>query len=232
MNASAFSVDTVPRGYPAQLIPDGPVRILGGMRTGDRITAVFADSTRKLAAHAEDMFTRSGFARPPVAAGSGFMTAGGPYAFFCGDSATVSAHPLPGPDGILRVEYRKYRGRLGCPVHRSPPTERKRLRLPELVPPAGVRLGRTGGGGGSDEVNSRAEASGARLDPAMLLSHFGGQLVAAGWRGGAPALGERVAAQHYRATDDAGDAWEGTLVAIGDSANVTLNLSMRRRPAP
>ena len=65
-----YFVGQVPSGYPAALVPSGPVTLVGGMRDGSQTVAVFADSTRRLAAVFEQLFEAAGYRRPPRAARS------------------------------------------------------------------------------------------------------------------------------------------------------------------
>src|ERR1041385_5348854 len=92
----SYSVAELPAGYPRNLVPDGPVRVVGGMTTADETVAVFTDSTRRLAAVFEQLFEQRGFRRPAPTVGSGFMPGSGPGFFFCNDSASVSVSPLLG----------------------------------------------------------------------------------------------------------------------------------------
>jgi hypothetical protein len=227
-----YAVGTLPPGYPATLVPSGPVRIVGGMTAGDQIIAVFADSTRRLSAILEQLFEHAGFTRPPPSPGSGFMGGSGPYSFFCKDSVMVSAEPLSGTErNVARVNYRRLRGRSACPT-RDPAPSAGQLRLPELTPPAGVRVTRSNGGGGGDGVNSSAEMTGTALSPSAVIAHYATQLVAAGWIAEAPAVSERVAAQFFE-TKDASDApWEGVLMAVGSGTAITVSLSMHPRTKP
>lgn len=229
-----FTVGAPPPGLPSALVPSAPATAVGGVRMGDHVIAVFADSTRRVAAVLEEQFERAGFARPAATPGSGFFTGYGPSNEFCSDSAIVHVVPLTGDERHLaRVTYRRMRGMSGCPPYRR--TEggqddgaSKRLELPALTPPSGARVRRSGGGGGSDEVDSRAEVVGGAFTPAALLAHYAAQLVAAGWAASPPATGERVAAQYLEATDAAGGTWTGTLIAEAGRSSTRLRLGMRR----
>lgn len=225
-----YSVGTLPVGYPATLVPTGPVKIVGGMTTGDETIAVFVDSTRRLAAVFEQLFEQRGFRRPPGTPGSGFSSASGPYSYLCGDSGTVSVQPLPGSDrAFARVSYRPPRSAWSCQLTRQAAAADV-LTLPELEPPAGAHVSRSGGGSsGSNGVNSNAEMSGANLSRVTILAHYAGQLMAAGWAAETPALGERVAAQFFEANDASGAAWEGVLMVYGDSSALTISLDMHPR---
>jgi len=225
--APDYTVGKLPPGYPATLVPSGPVSIVGGMTAGDQIVAVFADSTRRLAAVFEQLFEHAGFSRPAPSPGSGFMSGSGPYSFFCGDSGMVSVEPLTGSNRTFaRVSYRRGRGAASCQrVDRVvSPNE---LKLPELTPPTGVRVARSHGGSNSDGVNSSAEMTGTALVASTILAHYAAELVAAGWTTASPAVGDRVAAQFFGAKDASGAPWEGVLIAAGGRTSLTVSLTMQ-----
>lgn len=227
-----YSVETLPTGYPAALVPSGPVRIVGGMTTGDQIIAVFADSTRRLAAVFEQLFEQAGFTRPAPSPGSGFSSASGPYSFYCRDSAMVVAQPLTGPErDFVRVTYRRPRGYSACgTLDRA--QSRDELQLPELMPPTGAHVRRSGGGAGGGEVHSSAEMTGMGLVPSTVLAHYARQLVAAGWTAAAPAVSERLAAQFFEAKDASGAPWEGVLMTVGSGTAMQVSLTMNPRSKP
>lgn len=227
---SAYSVGTLPAGYPATLIPGKPARIVGGMSAGDQITVVFDDSTRRLAAVMEQVFEQHGYARPPATPGSGFSSASGPYSFFCGDSGTVSVDPLSGANRTsARVTYRRGAMSGFCRRRNEPPPSRAELKLPELKPLPGGRVTSSHGGSGSGGVSSQAEIVGTDLDPAAAVAHYAAQLVSAGWTTDTPALSQRLAAQYFEAKDSGGAAWEGVLMAVGTKEKLTVSLSMEPR---
>lgn len=225
-----YSVGALPPGYPGTLVPPGPVRIVGGMTMGGESVAVFADSTRRLAAIFEQLFEQAGFTRPPSTPGSGFISASGPNAYFCSDSGFVSAEPLAGANRhLVRVTYRRMRVGASCPA-RAHTTPAGVLELPELRPPAHVQVARSNAGSSTDAVSSSAQVFGAALSPSTVLSHYAAELVAAGWSTTAPAVGDRVAAQFFEAKDPSGAAWEGVLIAEGGGGALTLTLTMHPRP--
>jgi len=227
-----YTVGKLPPGYPATLVPSGPVRIVGGMATGDQIIAVFADSTRRLAAVFEQLFEQAGFTRPAPSPGSGFSIGSGPYSFFCGDSGTVSAEPLMGSNRTFaRVIYRRMRGAASCRMIErvASPNE---LKLPELRPPAGVHVARSHGESNSDGVTSSAEITGTALVASTVLAHYASELVAAGWTTATPAISERVAAQFFEAKDASGAPWEGVLMTSGGRTAQTVSLTMHPRRTP
>ena len=130
--APDYTVGKLPPGYPVTLVPSGPVRIVGGMTTGNEVIAIFADSTRRLAAVFEQLFEQAGFTRPAPTPRIGvFISASGPYSFFCGDSGTVSAEPLVGSNrSFARVSYRRMQGAVLSSVR--PGAIPHELPLPEL----------------------------------------------------------------------------------------------------
>jgi hypothetical protein len=224
-----YFVGTLPTGYPASLVPAGPVSVLGGARSGSKIVVLLADSTRRLSTVIQDLVQSSGYLRPPATPGSGFSSASGPYAFFCRDSTTVSVdNVMSGAREVARVMYRVNRGRQ-CSDLVPPPFIAKALKLPPLKPFPGAQVSSSGGGSGDREVDSRAVATGTALEPAALLAHYAAQLVEAGWKSGEPAIGARVAAQFLEATDDAGKHWQGTIMVSGSSTAMDLAIIMRSR---
>lgn len=229
--ARDIAVGTLPPGFPESLVPAGPVEILGGMVQGQTITVILADSTRRLAAVAEEQFERAGYTRPRERPGSGFFAARGPYTFFCRDNETVAAAPIAGAQHHhVRLTYRRLTGGNAFCDRVSPEPTADRLVLPELVAPPGLRVRTSGGGGsGSGGVESHAEAVGTRLVPAAVVAHYAKQLVAAGWTAADPAVSPRVAAQYFEARDSAGGRWGGVLLAAGSDSALSLTLDMKPR---
>jgi hypothetical protein len=235
--APRFAVGTLPDRYPVTLVPTGPVAIVGGMTTGDEVVAVFADSTRRLSAVFEELFTRDGFNRPPSSPGAGFSPRSGPYSYFCRDSETVSAQPLTGANrNLVRVDYRVIRAQRACATADAFATHGL-LHLPELTPPPGARVsgshGASGGDGGpSSTISSSADLTGAALVPSAILAHYAAQLSAAGWTGAPPAISEKIAAEFFEAKDAAGATWEGALTIVANSTVTTASLAMHVRAKP
>jgi hypothetical protein len=224
-----YSVAALPSGYPTNLVPAGPVKIVGGMTTGDETVAVFADSTRRLAAVFEQLFVERGFKRPAPTVGSGFMPGSGAGFSFCGDSATVSVAPLMGENrSSARVTYRRVRGRPPCEMQ-QPLRSATGLKLPELTPPTGAHVGASHGSGGDSEASSGAEITGTNLVPATIVAHYADQLIAAGWTASPPAISDRVAAQYFEAKDATGAPWEGVLMASGSTTALAVSLTMHPR---
>jgi hypothetical protein len=228
-NPPEYFVGALPPGYPAMLVPDGPVTVLGGARSGNQLVVVLADSTRRLSTVMEDLLQASGYSRPGATPGSGFSSAPGPNRDFCKDSATVSVEPVMGEmHEMARVTYRRNRGQ-SCSWFGPPPSRGGVLKLPPLKPLANAHVSTSGGGSGEQAVDSHARVDGQALDPSVLLAHYVAQLVQAGWKTGAPAIGAHVAAQFLEAVDDTGKHWQGTIMVSGSSTAMDLALIMRAR---
>jgi hypothetical protein len=223
-----YSVGTLPTGYPSVLVPSGPVTIVGGMVTPDQIVAVFADSTRRLAAVFEQTFVQAGFTRPAPTPASGFQSGSGTYSYFCNDSATVQAEPLSGVNRhAAKVTLRKSRFSACSGMRGSLAREETRLDLPRLTAPAGARVRSSGGGYGGDGVSSRASMTGTALVPATVLAHYASQLTAAKWTAHPAAISPRIAAQYFEAADTTGAKWAGILMIVGDDTAIDLTLNMK-----
>lgn len=221
-----YFVGTLPTGFPAALVPSGPVSVVGGARAGDQMVVVLADSTRRLSAVMEELLKASGYSAPGPIAAAGFSSASGPYHYFCRDSSMVSTEPVLGQaHEMTRVSYHSVRGRSCSSL--APGPLPGTLKLPPLRPLPHTHVMTSGGGGGNNEVNSRGLVSGESLDPAVLLAHYAAQLVQAGWTADTPAIGTHVAAQFFEAADDAGQHWQGTMMVSGSSTAMNLALVMR-----
>jgi hypothetical protein len=225
-------VGRVPPGYPAKLIPDAPARIVGGMAGLSEVYAVFEDSTRRVAAIMEDLFVREGYVKPPARPGSGFSPGFSPGSSFCGDSGSAEITSLSGPQRhMARVRFQRGT-RASCSgqfqVAESPP--QVRLIIPPLKPPPGARVGVSGGGGGSTDVNSRVQLTRTELTPLAIVLHYGDQLRAAGWTGSEPAVSGESAVQFLTARDSSGAAWSGTLSVVRAGTGVSVDIGMRPSP--
>lgn len=228
----SYAVGELPSGFPSALVPSGPVRIVGGMATGTDVVAIFADSTRRLAAVFEDVFAGAGYTRPPARKGAGFSAGSGSSSLFCKDSAMVQAEPLVRTNrDLTRVTYSRLRNGASCSGMTSEPPDPGSLTLPELVPLAGTRVASSRGGSSSASVSSEAQVTGAALVPSVILAHYTAQLVAAQWTAAPPAVSARVAAQFFEAKGESGTIWDGILMAVGTDRALTLTLTMRPRRA-
>ena len=223
-----FFIGEVPEGFPAQLVPTATAWIVGGARSGNTLVAVFADSTRRLAAVYEQMLEDAGWKRPPARPANGFTPASGAPRYYCRDSVTITPDALAGPlRDYVRVTFQRSRGWDPCAPGFEVRESSRRLTLPALTPPAGMRAMQTGGGGGNDAVNTRAQLSGRAALPLEVLTHFGAQLVAAGWTlAPAPSIGAQAAALVVSARDSTGALWSGVLTAQSTENGIAMSLFM------
>lgn len=224
-------VGKVPTGYPAQLIPGSPTRVVGGVVDGSQIQVVFEDSTRRVAAVLEELFERVGYTRPTSAQGSGFMS-GVASSGFCGDSGTANVQALGGAQRYMaRVSFVRFANRQRC-TSLVPSETRSTVRLviPELGVPRGSRIVQASGGSNGSEVSFNSELSDTTMAPEVVLTHYATQLTGAGWTGLAPGLGVRVASQYFEARDSAGGRWSGTLVVTRTRPRVLMSIVMRADP--
>jgi hypothetical protein len=222
-----FYVSELPTGFPTALIPAGPVRIVGGMRSDGELVVVLADSTRRLAAVFEQTIQEAGFKHPPTDPGAGFSGGGGPYRYFCRDSTTVSVEPLAGAErDFIRVAYRVGRTATSC-VPMPPRESHGVLKLPPMTAPAGMQAMSSGGGSGTSEVTSSAELSGGGLNAAVIVAHYAAQLRTSGFTVGTPADGSQVSSRYLEATDAQGGRWRGAMIAFESGTSVSISLMMR-----
>ena len=230
-SGATYSVGELPAGWPALLKPPGSSAV-GGLAFGHTLVALFADtSPRPL----DSYITRlgdAGFSQPTPRGGSGFISSGGRYSWYCRDSAVVRATMVPAPANSrwLRVSYTA-----GVPTacvareSAQPITPRSRsiLALPELPPPATLSPGRAGGGASEESVSSHTMLSGTSVTPEELVQHYTRLLTAAGWTASAAASDSGTAVQLLRARDATGRPWQGALFVYARAAGRTAVLEMR-----
>ena len=230
---TTFTVGELPAGWPSELTLPGRA-VVGGMTDGRTRVTIFADTTPPIA----EFFSRlrdAGYTQPRPRGQSGFVGGGGPYSYYCRDSATVSAATAPAPAGLayLRVTYTSG-GRTSCTVAELPPASHSTamLELPELPPPAGLRAYSSGSGLSNDEVSSNARLEGTSVTPAELISHYARLLTAAGWTSSAPTSDAQAAAQIFAARDKEGHAWRGVLSVFATATGREARLAMHREETP
>jgi hypothetical protein len=228
---TSFTVDTVPGGWPAVLLPDAPARVIGGMRTR-QLVAVFGDSaSRKPLAAYEAQLVRLGWKQPVseqergFGGGLGLMAASVADGRWCRDSAFVQVTAAPAPAGLqfMRITYWPDSRGL-CEPARARRTAT--LQLPALTPPRGVHAIGTGSGSGGDQVEGQARLTGVKSTVAELLAHYAAQLVAAGWTAFATASQASVGVQPFEARDSTGTVWRGGLVAAELTGGHDISLRM------
>lgn len=228
---ATYTVGELPAGWPAGLTPPGSWAV-GGMADGRRLVALFADTSRNPVARFVTLLTNAGFSQPAPREGSGFMSGGGPYSWYCRDSTSVVATMTPAPANArwLRVSYAT--GMATACVRREPsvsetPRARSVLTLPELPPPPALSSGRAGGGASEESVSSYGMLSGTSLTPAALAEHYTRLLTAAGWTTAASASDSASAVQLLRARDASGRPWQGALFVHATQTGRNVYLEMR-----
>lgn len=232
---ATYSVGELPAGWPAALKPPGSSAV-GGMTYGHTLVALFADTTRNPVASYVALLGNAGFSQPAPRTGSGFMSSGGRYSWYCRDSTNVVARMAPAPSNArwLRVSYTT--GTPTACVTREPaqpatPHSRSILALPELPPPAALGRGRAGGGASEERVSSYTMLTGTSLTPAALVAHYTALLTAAGWTAAAVASDSTSAVQLLRARDAKGGLWQGALFVHATTTGRNAFLEMRAEDA-
>lgn len=224
-----YFVGTLPTGFPAALVPSGPVTVMGGARTGYVTVVVLADSTRRLAPVIEALFESAGFARPATTPASGFNAASEPFRFFCKDSLQLAVDPVLENDReMARITMRRARGQ-ACAMFTYPSPATATLKAPVLRPLAGTHVSDSGGGQGSGYLDIGAVVAGASLETSAILAHYTAQLAKAGWTLSTPAISPRVSVEYLEAADDVGKRWWGTLMVSGTPSTMDVKLVMRSR---
>lgn len=221
---TVYTIGEPPAGWPMELWPPGSAA-LGGMKDGRTLVAVFSDTTRRPLAGYLTQLRNAGFSQP-TPRGNGFASSGGPFSWYCRDSATVTARMAPSPAGAsyLRVSYARG-SRPSCSQQDTPiPRRPEVLELPELPPPAGLQSGHSGSSGSSNGISAEGELRGTSVTPAAVLAHYARLLSAAGWTADVSAADSSSAVQLFGARDAGGRQWRGTLsvFATATGRNVTL----------
>jgi hypothetical protein len=230
-DATAITVGSAPTGFPRGLLPEsatllGGVDFVGDARSRSRADLVVArlgvpqDSALAiLSAHLE----REGWriAEFPAMRSGGFTTTVGFGSSlsktFCRENRSINASASARPAGgaFVTVSASGVMNTL-CDVRAI---ERRRSRqpwddieLPELVPPAGVRGGRSGGGGSDGYRESTARLY-TTNSMGSLVEHFGEQLKRAGWTLGTRLDGTDASLLSATKTDTSGRRLTATLLA-------------------
>jgi hypothetical protein len=236
-DTTAITVGSVPTGFPSGLLPRsatllGGVDFVGDGRSrsrGDLVVArlgVPPDSAMAiLSAHLE----REGWRIPkfPAARPGGFTSSMGfgnsLNKTFCRENRSLHASASARPAGGAFVTVSA--SGVANTVCDTDAIERRRSRqpwddieLPELVPPAGVRGGRSGTGSSDGYRESTARLF-TTNSVASLVEHFGEQLKRAGWAIGGRLDARDVSLLSATRTDTSGRRLTATLLAtrVGDT---------------
>jgi hypothetical protein len=228
---TVYTVGDLPAGWPMELWPPGSAA-LGGMKDGRMLVAVFSDTTRRPLAGYLAQLRNAGFTQPATR-GNGFASSGGPFSWYCRDSATVTARMVPSPAGVsyLRVSYTRG-SRPSCSLQDIPlPRRPEVLELPELPPPAGLQSGHAGSSASSNGISAEGELRGTSVTPAALLAHYARLLTAAGWTADVSASDSSSAVQLFRARDAGGRQWHGALSVFATATGRNVALVMNPEDA-
>jgi hypothetical protein len=233
-----YFVGAAPPGWPVTLAPESPARVLGGLRHPRQLTMVFVDSTvrQPLAAYVRKIET-AGLTRPAsppqhgFASSGGFQSTDGRLPFWCTDSARVRVTARPDMAGLtqVRVAYEMLPAGTCAPSERTAarmqgsPTLTQ-LKLPPLLPPAGMLSRGAGGGGGGSSIHASVRFDTTTISPAELLAHYSVQLVKAGWTAYPPTVNGSFVGQPFEALDEQRRTWRGTLLVMptGIACEVTI----------
>lgn len=217
-------VGRVPKSFPADALPRGEIRILGGAERegGASVIAELPEPPDGAAARVAAQLARAGWRRldEERASMGGFVP-----------SSTTRPTVYCRANGVLTYTARARQGRAGSLLHASASyperysqctMEAERARrfpesrpsLPTLESPPDVRFlgaGYGGGGGNSREAFIRIETS---LDGAALGAHYVEQLQRAGWTVHPPVRGEGIVVYRARKRDDDKRELTGVLMVL------------------
>ena len=230
--AARYYVAAPPPGWPAALIPRSASPV-GGMTSGPQLIAVFADTTRRFLASYLKQLEDSGWVQPVIESGNGFQSSSaGRYAFYCRDSARVSAIAVPGAatGAFIHVTYQ--RSDPSACTRRVVRPQLSELVLPTLAPPPGATVPRAGSQGDASQIGASAHLVNTTLAPAEVVQHYVTQLIAAGWTADAPASNASLSAVTLHARDKDGKPWTGWLLVVNAGTGKDVTLDMRRVDAP
>ncbi|HET7234084.1 MAG TPA: hypothetical protein VFJ16_28990 [Longimicrobium sp.] len=241
--APEIVVGSVPRGFPAELVPGGG-RVLGGYRR-DTMAVVVATAVAQDPAAAGDAaqlaLASAGFTLEDMYGGRGFV---GPssrqWRYLCRGREMVTLSSAAAPDGgsYVRVEYAANQRSSRC----SPPFPQgspwRDVPMPALTIPASATVATNGMGimvpgdpNGGAKAHTRLRTS---MSPSGLVENFAAQLRQAGWTEQPPTAGGDVAVQTFRRRTDDGKEWFGALtaVAIPDSEVRDVDFAVSPLPPP
>jgi hypothetical protein len=224
-----YMVGVLPPGWPPDLVIPSPALVVGGMMSGSTLVAVFGDSARRLLREYVGWLNRAGYQRPAPPSIPGFQPSLESPLHYCRGLAMVRPTSVPGPlRSTMHVVYQPESPSL-CAIHPQPESSAPEvLALPRLAPPPYLRGVRSGSNSNSDEVYASTRLIGTTSAPAAVAEHYAAQLIAVGWTASPPVADERVAVQAFRARDESGKAWSGTLAVAKVGTNIHVSLTMQR----
>ena len=219
-DATRFTVETTPKGWPEALRPLHPAKAIGGGSFQGNLTTLYAypRPIDGLALYKTMLEQRGYTLVPPLASEPnefrGFVghDAPPPMTTYCGESDAVIVRQVDSTRArrvIAVTRVTDWRPEGGC---FNPQTRELRAPIvfPVLLPPPGVRADREG-----VFFNTRNEETSVRLDTLVsvnaVLAHYARELTAKGWQvvrnGDAGTL-------RVTATDAHGQEWHGILYVL------------------
>lgn len=230
-DAATYFVSVLPPDWPASAMVPGTSSVVGGMADRGTLIAVFDSPDPRAITAFDSLFEVNGWRRPSLPAnGSGFQGSSTDAAFFCRDSAAVSANLAPSPSGHRYVQVRfTPRSRTNiCSRAEKKVVSLGTLELPRLLAPKGSYSNGGGGHGGQDEQFASAVIERTTLTPKELLEHYAAQLTSAGWSALPMATTDRSAVQPLDARDASGAPWAGSIFVTSRGKVLDVTLSMHR----
>jgi hypothetical protein len=227
--APRILTDRLPEGWPADIVPPSPARLLGGIDRGTATTAVFEYPEAVTGAFAEyrALVERAGFGAPEEGWGSPLVSPHPALDDRAGDMLVVRRVETDGEGTTIVASFTPGAGaqRAAWMQGFRPPDHG--IRIPRMRAPEAVQYdsgGGSSGGGDHKSVHIRVVTD---LAPADLLPYYVGELEKAGWRAGAAQATPGSATRWFEATDDDGRTWRGPLVVyvIDDSREVFLYMA-------
>jgi hypothetical protein len=222
-------VGHAPAGFPVSLTNLDGAMLVGGVEYPQRVIAVLAFSRppNQVAVALEDQLAARGWKHPPppptyssTGEQSGFTT--GPNGIrvmwgtdvYCGDSGSVRARYTPAPAGgtYLKLEHSRNLAPNVCTRPRSGGPLMRMLKFPPLHPPRSTTQRPSGAGSGLDGTFISARLTGP-LDLRDIVTHYLKELDSAGWKSGAIATTDDIAAASLGTTDPDGREWKGSVSA-------------------
>jgi hypothetical protein len=225
-----LAVGRVPDGWPESLTPPPPAVVVGGVKAGQGIMAVFGypPETAGPVAEYRAFLERDGWTPSEDLMKGGFHDS--VVATLHRGSSMVhvrSAASGPADDGSIIVSV--------VPYEESPAWSAMRrfrfetIDIPRLESPPGVRFDGGGGGGSGDHTHRHVRIT-TDLTPAELLPLYSAQLADAGWTMGELNVSPAAATQWVEAPDPKGRTCRGLLTVYVNGPGREVFIYMARTP--
>jgi hypothetical protein len=130
----------------------------------------------------------------------------------------------------LRISLTTDPRRGSCvPPGQRPPSNFGDVNLPPLAPPQGIPIMTSGSGGSTDRYEQHVRLQ-TKLEPEVLVTHYGDQLEQAGWKRESRASGAGIAIARYTIVSSTKDTIVGIVIAtpLPDGAQTDVGLQLFR----